>query len=67
MVLFLLNKQKKIVIHSSISGFDVILKQIGAKTYSNNYLFNFYTENNFKAMGINLYNRDRDRDRDRDR
>ena len=59
MVLFLLNKQKKIVIHSSISGFDVILKQIGAKTYSNNYLFNYYTENNFKAMGINLYNKDK--------
>ena len=58
MVLFLLSKQKKIVIHSSISSFDVILEKIGEKTYSNNYLFNYYTENNFKAMGINLYNRD---------
>tara|TARA_B100001741_G_C16531601_1_gene589794 strand:- start:3 stop:527 length:525 start_codon:yes stop_codon:yes gene_type:complete len=59
MVLFLLGKHKKIVIHSSISGFDVILEQIGTKTYSNNYLFNYYTENNFKAMGINLYNKDK--------
>ena len=63
MVLFLLNNQKKISIHSSISGFDVILKKIAIKTYSNNYLFNYYTENNFKAMGINLYNRDKDRDK----
>ncbi len=57
MVLSLNAKQKKIVIHSSISGFDVILEKIGGKSYSNNYLFNYYTENNFKAMGINLYNR----------
>ncbi|PPR79390.1 MAG: hypothetical protein CFH01_00447 [Alphaproteobacteria bacterium MarineAlpha2_Bin1] len=56
MVLLLLNNQKKIVIHSSISSFDKILQEIAKKTSSNNYLFNYYTEKNFKAMGINLYN-----------
>ncbi len=59
MVLLLFNNKKKIAIHSSIPDFDKILEEIASKTYSYNYLFNYYTEKNFKAMGINLYNKDK--------
>ncbi len=58
MILYLLKQRKKMTIHSSISDFNVILEKIGSKTDSNKYLFNYNTQNNFKAMGINLYNRE---------